>query len=140
KPTRATRRIIRPATIWYLNRSQNTRVSRTASREGGWTVGIIRYAPGGSNRSSVVLCHAKVPRARATNSSRKRNQSFRLGHACHKTNASPIFCWPASSSIGMRATKFFPAIHSYSMNAFLNSFEALLGLGVQPQDLTFVQI
>ena len=26
------------------------------------------------------------------------------------------------------------------MNAFLNSFEALLGLGVQPQDLTFVQI
>src|SRR5881397_4180198 len=43
-------------------------------------------------------------------------------------------------TIGMRATKFFPAIHSYSMNAFLNSFEALLGLGVQPQDLTFVQI
>lgn len=43
-------------------------------------------------------------------------------------------------TIGMRATKFSPAIHSYSMNAFLNCFEALLGLGVQPQDLTFVQI
>jgi len=42
--------------------------------------------------------------------------------------------------IGRRATKFFPAIHSYFMNAFLNFFETLLGLGVEPHDLTFVQI
>lgn len=40
----------------------------------------------------------------------------------------------------MRATRFSPAIHSYSMNAFWNLFETLLGLSVQPQDLTFVQI
>jgi len=40
----------------------------------------------------------------------------------------------------MPATKFFPAVHSYSMNAFLNFFETLLGLGVEPHDLTFVQI
>jgi uncharacterized membrane protein YcaP (DUF421 family) len=45
-----------------------------------------------------------------------------------------------SLKIGMRATKFFPAIDSYSMNAFWNSFETLLGLGLQSQDLTFVQI
>src|SRR6266571_5059299 len=40
----------------------------------------------------------------------------------------------------MRATRFSPAIHCYSMNAFWNLFETLLGLSVQPQDLTFVQI
>jgi uncharacterized membrane protein YcaP (DUF421 family) len=43
-------------------------------------------------------------------------------------------------NIRLRATKFFPAIDSYSMNAFLNFFETLLGLGVEPHDLTFVQI
>lgn len=42
--------------------------------------------------------------------------------------------------IGLPATKFFPAIHSYFMNAFLNFFETLLGLGIEPHDLTFVQI
>jgi uncharacterized membrane protein YcaP (DUF421 family) len=42
--------------------------------------------------------------------------------------------------IDMLATKFFPAIDSYSMNAFLNFFETLLGLSVEPHDLTFVQI
>ena len=40
----------------------------------------------------------------------------------------------------MRATKFFPAIDFYPMNAFLNFFETLLGLGVEPHDLTFIQI
>jgi uncharacterized membrane protein YcaP (DUF421 family) len=43
-------------------------------------------------------------------------------------------------NLGMRATKLFPAIHSHFMNAFWNSFETLLGLGVHPEDLTFVQI
>ena len=60
--------MINPATIAFLNRSQKTRVSSTASREGGGTVGIIRYryvALGNSNRASVVLCHAKVSRASA---------------------------------------------------------------------------
>ncbi len=40
----------------------------------------------------------------------------------------------------MRATKVSPAIDSLPMNAFWNSFETLLGLGVEPADLTFVQI
>ena len=40
----------------------------------------------------------------------------------------------------MRATKFFSDDTILSMNAFWNSFETLLGLGVDPKDLTFVQI
>src|SRR6266480_5569431 len=39
----------------------------------------------------------------------------------------------------IRAKSHFPAIQS-SMNAFWNSFETLIGLGVEPKDLTFVQI
>ena len=50
------------------------------------------------------------------------------------------FVEPTLLKTGMSTTKFFPAIHSYSMNAFLNFFETLLGLGVEPHDLTFVQI
>ena len=50
------------------------------------------------------------------------------------------FVEPTLLKTGMSATKFFPAIHSYSMNAFLNFFETLLGLGIEPHDLTFVQI
>jgi uncharacterized membrane protein YcaP (DUF421 family) len=57
----------------------------------------------------VVLCHAKVFRAR------------------------PV-------EISMRATKFFPAIESLSMNEFWNFLETLLGLSAEPKDLTFVQI
>ena len=40
----------------------------------------------------------------------------------------------------MRATKLFTAIQSLPMNAFWNSFETFLGLGVEPKDLTFIQI
>ena len=59
----------------------------------------------------------------------------------NKTNESHVFrCPVARPNIGMPATKVFPAIHSDSMNAFLNFSEILLGLGAQPSDLTFVQI
>jgi uncharacterized membrane protein YcaP (DUF421 family) len=39
----------------------------------------------------------------------------------------------------MLARKFF-ADKIFNMNAFWNSFETLIGLGVEPRDLTFVQI
>ncbi len=40
----------------------------------------------------------------------------------------------------MRATKASDGDTILPMNAFWNSFETLLGLGVEPKDLTFVQI
>ena len=40
----------------------------------------------------------------------------------------------------MRATKVSDGDTILPMNAFWNSFETLLGLGVEPKDLTFVQI
>src|SRR6476660_8647359 len=45
------------------------------------------------------------------------------------------FVEPTLLKTGMSATKFFPAIHSYSMNAFLNFFETLLGLGTARFDV-----
>src|SRR5213078_1888891 len=38
------------------------------------------------------------------------------------------------------ATNCFQAVESFPMNVFWNSFETLLGLGVEPKDLTFTQI
>jgi uncharacterized membrane protein YcaP (DUF421 family) len=61
------------------------------------------------NPVSVVLCHAKVPRASRVRSAYPRNK--------------------AASDDNMLV-----------MNAFWNSLQTLLGLGVEPKDLTFVQI
>jgi uncharacterized membrane protein YcaP (DUF421 family) len=46
----------------------------------------------------------------------------------------------SGTKLGARSTSLFAAIQSYLMNAFWNSFETLLGLSVEPKDLTFVQI
>ena len=45
----------------------------------------------------------------------------------------------SDTKVGTHATGLFAAIQ-LSMNALWNSFETLLGLSVQPKDLTFVQI
>jgi hypothetical protein len=52
----------------------------------------------------------------------------------------PICEFVCRGQIGIRATNFPSAIESLSMNVFWNSLETLLGLGVEPKDLTFVQI
>src|SRR5207237_3235024 len=73
------RAMINTAVISVLNRSQKTRVSSAASREGGVAVGInsiLTAALGDSNRASAVLCHAKVFCASATQSF-ARQRSYR---------------------------------------------------------------
>mgnify|MGYP003694189853 CR=1 FL=1 len=72
------------------------------------------------NRVSVVLCHAKVSRA-----------------SVETTATCPV---SLSEAKYPRDKCLFAAIQSYAMNAFWNSFETLLGLGVEPRNLTFVQI
>jgi hypothetical protein len=47
---------------------------------------------------------------------------------------------PSPQDRHARDKVFFSVIHSHSMNAFWNSFETLVGLSVEPKDLTFVQI
>src|SRR6266576_958243 len=67
----ASRTMINTAMISVLNRSQNTRVSSAASREGGVAVGInsiLIASLGNSNHASVVLCHVRLFSASATQS------------------------------------------------------------------------
>ena len=46
----------------------------------------------------------------------------------------------SGTKIDTRSTRLFRSDTILPMNAFWNSFEALLGLSVEPRDLTFVQI
>jgi len=46
----------------------------------------------------------------------------------------------SGTKIGTRSTRLSAAIQSLTMNALWNSFETLLGLSVEPKNLTFVQI
>src|SRR5436305_6975742 len=50
------------------------------------------------------------------------------------------FLAQASTSLHIGATRHFRGDKILCMNAFWNSFEILLGLGVEPRNLTFIQI
>jgi uncharacterized protein DUF421 len=89
-----------------------------------------------------VLCHAKVSRASDGSASpedadnRIVQSDDYLAVNLHSPNAlrnNTSLRQPASANIACTCTMS-------SMNAFWNSFETLIGSGVEPRDLTFVQI
>src|SRR5947209_15887274 len=102
--------MISAAVISFLKRSQNTRVSSATSREGGGTVGINFVRSAGLNSASGRL----MPRD-GFSCKRGTENRYARDKASHGDTILP-------------------------MNAFWNSFEAVLGLGVEPKDLTFIQI
>ncbi|PYK08732.1 MAG: hypothetical protein DME61_08835 [Verrucomicrobia bacterium] len=102
--------MISAAVISFLKRSQNTRVSSATSREGGGAVGINFVRSAGLNSASGRL----MPRD-GFSCKRGTEKRYTRDKASHGDTILP-------------------------MNAFWNSFETLLGLGVEPKDLTFVQI
>ncbi|PYJ06460.1 MAG: hypothetical protein DME39_08745 [Verrucomicrobia bacterium] len=102
--------MISAAVISFLKRSQNTRVSSATSREGGGAVGINFVRSAGLNSASGRL----MPRD-GFSCKRGTENRYARDKASHGDTILP-------------------------MNAFWNSFEAVLGLGVEPKDLTFIQI
>src|SRR5216117_373412 len=98
------------AVISFLKRSQNTRVSSATSREGGGAVGINFVRSAGLNSASGRLMPCD-----GFSCKRCIENSYARDKASHGDTILP-------------------------MNAFWNSFETFLGLGVEPKDLTFVQI
>lgn len=83
--------------ISFLKRSQKTRVSNATSREGGVAVGINSCAGLGKSceRSSY-----------ATRRFLAQVWQSRIGHHSMRLDQVPL-------RVIMRATRFFPAIHSY---------------------------
>lgn len=110
--------------ISFLKRSQKTRVSNATSREGGGAVGINFVCWAGQILRAVVLCHATVSRASVAKQNR------------------PSFdaAGPGAAESHHARDKVFSGDTLLSMNAFWNFFQTLLGLSLQPKDLTFVQI
>src|SRR5437588_6491851 len=102
--------MISAAVISFLKRSQNTRVSSATSREGGGAVGINFVRSAGLNSASGRL----MPRD-GFSCKRGTENRYARDKASHGDTILP-------------------------MNAFWNSFETCLGLGVDPKDLTSVQI
>src|SRR6266568_6458414 len=98
------------AAICFLKRSQNTRVSSTTSREGGGAFGINFLHSNGPNPASG----RPMPRD---------------GFSCKR-----------GSKNGRARDKVFCGDTVLPMNALWNSLETVLGLGVEPKDLSFVQI
>src|SRR5438132_14047232 len=101
--------MISAAVISFLKRSQNTRVSSATSREGGGAVGINFVRSAGLNSASGRL----MPRD-GFSSKRGTENRYARDNAPHGDTILP-------------------------MNAFWNSFETLLALGLAPTHSTFIQ-
>src|SRR4030095_10347965 len=110
KAIAARRTTIAAAMIGFLKRSQKKRVSSATSRDGGGAVGI----------DGRVLDQFEN-RVRVV-----------LCHAKVSRASCAESAYPRDNAFS--GDKILP------MNAFWNSFETLLGLGVEPRNLTFVQI
>src|SRR5450830_1759815 len=98
------------AVISFLNRSQKTRVSSATSREGGGAVGIGLVRSTGLNPASGRFMPCD-------------------GFSCKRGTENPS-----------KRDKPTQGDTIVSMNAFWNFLQTLLGLGLEPKDLTFAQI
>ena len=109
------------AAISFWNRNQKTRASTATSEDGG-AVGMIELS---MLRGPIRLARACFYATR--------NFAAQVRHRRDSSVAS-------AANIDIRSPSLFQAIKFQTMNAFWNFVGPLLGLGLEPKDLTFVQI